>query len=280
VRAGSRAHRARSQASLAVSADGVSWFLLNVSPDVRAQIEATPELQPTTPRGSPIQGAVLTNGDLDALLGIFCVRESEPLMLHAASPVRQGIVEHNAIYRTLERFDGHTRWRDLRAGERQPLHDREGRPSRLWVEAVRVPGKVPLHLEGRVPEHPDQNIGVLVTDAEHERGLGFFPSVGAWSAELEQAIGRSAWCFFDGTFWRDDELRAQGLGERSARQMAHWPLSGADGSLAFLSRLSHCRRILIHINNTNPILDEGSPERRQLDAAGVEVAYDGMEFSS
>ncbi|HEY6556124.1 MAG TPA: MBL fold metallo-hydrolase [Polyangiaceae bacterium] len=254
--------------------------MLNVSPDVRAQIEGTPELQPRTPRGSPIQGAVLTNGDLDALLGLFCVRESEPLTLHATSPVREGIVEHNAIYRTLERFDGHTRWRDLVVGERQPLHDREGRPSRLWVEAVRVPGKVPLHLEGRAPEHPDQNVGVLITEWEHEWGLGFFPSVGAWSSELEHAIGRSACCFFDGTFWRDDELRAQGLGERSARQMAHWPLSGADGSLAFLSRLSHCRRVLIHINNTNPILDEGSPERRQVDAAGVEVAYDGMEFSS
>ena len=279
VRSGSALHRARSQASLAVSADGRSWFLLNVSPDIRAQIEATPLLHPAPPRGSPIQGAVLTNGDLDAYLGLFCLREAEPLTIYASAPVRQGVIEHNAMVRTLERFEGHTRWTTLHRQERQMLLLRDGAPSGLSVEAVPVPGKVPLHLEGRVPEHPEQNVGVLVFDQNAERALGFFPGVAGPSVELEAALARCFCCFFDGTFYRNDELTAEGLAKRSAREMAHWPLAGSDGSLTWLSRAEHCRTFLIHINNTNPILDEASPERQQVTAAGVEVSHDGMEFS-
>jgi pyrroloquinoline quinone biosynthesis protein B len=275
VRAGHPALQARTQASAAVSADGRQWFLLNVSPDVRAQIDAFPALHPRRLRDTPIGGVVLSNGDVDACLGLFILREDQPLAIYASETVERGLREHNALTRTLERRPGQLVWHRLRAGEVVPLLGTAG-PSGLTIEAVPVPGTVPLHLKGVAPPSPDDNLAVVLRDA---RGgcVVYAPTVAAYSALLDERARAADALVFDGTFFRDDELTSLGLTTRSARDMAHWPLGGPEGSLRWLAQLPCRRKILTHINNTNPILRADAPERAELAAAGVEPAYDGLE---
>ena len=157
LRAGHAALDARTQASAAVSGDGQQWFLLNVSPDVRAQIESFPALHPRRLRDTPIGGIVLSNGDIDACLGLFILREDQPLVLYASEAVERGLREHNALTRTLERRPGQLVWNRLRAGEVVPLIGAAG-PSGLTIEAIAVPGTVPLHLKGLAAPSPDDNL--------------------------------------------------------------------------------------------------------------------------
>jgi pyrroloquinoline quinone biosynthesis protein B len=263
----------RMQESVAVSADGESWFLLNVSPEIRAQIESFPGLWPRAPRHSPIAGLLLTNGDLDHCLGLLSLRESHPLVVHATESVRAGFVTGNVLYRTLERFAGQVTWRTLAAGTEQPLGD-----TPLTVTAIPAPGNLPLHLKGLRAASAGDNVGLVVRDTRSGRRLAYFSGVAGPSPELVHAVSEADLVFFDGTFWSSDELIVAGLGTRRAEEMAHWPVGGPDGSLPFLSRLSG-RRVLIHINNTNPILREGSAQRRAVEAAGVQVGFDGLELS-
>lgn len=282
ARRGDPALRARTQESVAVSADGDSWFLLNCSPEVRAQIEAFPALWPQRPRHSPIAGIVLTNGDLDHCLGLLSLRESHPLVVYATAAVRAGFTEDNVLYRTLERFPGQITWRPLELGREQPLGDGgDGRGAPLRVTAVPAPGKRPLHLEATRPASPEDNVGLVIGDQTSGARLAYFSGVAGPAPEIERAAadqGAGA-LFFDGTFWSSDELIAAGLGTRRAEEMAHWPIGGPEGSLSFLARAGARRRILIHVNNTNPILRENGAERRALVAAGVEVAEDGLELT-
>jgi pyrroloquinoline quinone biosynthesis protein B len=266
-RPGGRA-KPRTQESVAVSADGASWYLLNASPEIRAQIEACPELWPRAERHSPIAGILLTNGDLDHCLGLLSLRESHPLTLHTTDAVRAGFTENNVLYKTLERFPDQVTWRRLELGREQPLGDG------LRVTAVAAPGKLPLHLERLRAPSPEDNVGFLIRGPSGT-ALAYFSGVAGPSPEVERALGQASIAFFDGTFWSSDELIAAGLGTRRAEEMAHWPIGGLEGSLRFLSRAD--RGIYIHINNTNPILLEDSPERRAVQGAGIEIAYDGLE---
>ena len=275
VRAGDASLHARTQASAAVSADRRQWFLLNVSPDVRAQIESFPALHPRRLRDTPIGGAVLTNGDVDACLGLFILREDQPLALYASETVERGLREHNALTRTLERRPGQLTWNRLRAGDVVPLVGTAG-PSGLTLEAVPVPGTVPLHLKGVAPPSPEDNLAIMLRD-DRGRTLMYAPTTAARTQLLDERARAADVLVFDGTFFRDDELTSLGLTTRSARDMAHWPLGGPDGSLRWLAELPCRRKILTHINNTNPILRNGAAERDELVAAGVEVAYDGLE---
>jgi len=263
----------RTQESVAVSADGTAWFLLNVSPEVRAQIESFPSLWPRDRRHSPLAGLLLTNGDLDHCLGLLSLRESYPLAVYATESVRSGFTSENVLYRTLDRFAGQVTWRTLALGQEQQLGD-----SPLTVTAIATPGKLPLHLEGRRAPGPDDNVGLVIRDNRNGKSLAYFSGVAGPSPALVQAVSAADLVFFDGTFWSSDELIAAGLGTRRAEEMAHWPVGGADGSLPFLSRLRG-RRVLIHVNNTNPILRAGSAERRAVEAAGVEIAADGLELT-
>lgn len=263
----------RTQESVAVSADGTSWFLLNVSPEVRAQLESFAPLWPRDRRHSPVSGLVLTNGDLDHCLGLLSLRESHPLVAYAAESVRDGFTGGNVLYRTLQRFAGQVTWRTLAVGREQQLGD-----SPLTVTAVSTPGKLPLHLEGLRAPAADDNIGLVIRDTRTGKRLAYFSGVAGPSPEVVRAVSEADLTFFDGTFWSSDELIAAGLGTRRAEEMAHWPVGGPDGSLPFLSRLRG-RRVLIHVNNTNPILRAGSPEQRAVEAAGVEIAADGLEIT-
>jgi pyrroloquinoline quinone biosynthesis protein B len=262
---------ARTQESIAISGDGESWLLVNASPEIRAQIEAAPMLWPRRERHSPIAGILLTNGDLDHCLGLLSLRESHPLVVHATAAVRDGFRMGNVLYRTLERFPEQVTWTPLELGREQPL------PSGLAVTAVPAPGKLPLHLEGLRPPSPEDNVGLVVRDPRTGGRLAYFSGIAGPSPEVERAVVDAGVVMFDGTFWTSDELIAAGLATRRAEDMAHWPLDGERGSLAFLRGLRG-RKILIHVNNTNPALMETGDERRTLAAAGVEVATDGMEL--
>jgi pyrroloquinoline quinone biosynthesis protein B len=265
--------RPRTQESVAVSADGEHWYLVTASPEIRQQIESFPPLHPRGPRHSPIEAILLTNGDLDHCLGLLSLRESHPLVVYATERVRRGFAEGNVLYRTLERFPEQVTWRPLKLGREEDLG-----PA-LRVEAVPVPGKPPLHLEGVAPPDAEDNVGFRIREVTTGRVLTYLSGVGGLTPAVYQALEDADTVFFDGTFWSSDELPALGLGTKRAEQMAHMPVGGSGGSLAALGSLRASRRIFIHLNNTNPLLDESSPERATVTATGWEIAEDGMELT-
>ena len=233
-RSGGRA-RPRTQESVAISADGESWFLINASPEIRAQIEACPELWPRAERHSPIAGILLTNGDLDHCLGLLSLRESHPLTLYATDAVRAGFTEGNVLYRTLERFPEQVTWRRLAAraaaAARGLGSDLRGHGDPRAGKAAAAPrgaGPAPAVARGQRRLRHSRAVG-------HAR-LAYFSGIAGPSPEVEQALADADVVFFDGTFWSSDELVAAGLGTRTAEEMAHWPIGGPGGSLRFLSR--------------------------------------------
>jgi pyrroloquinoline quinone biosynthesis protein B len=278
VRSGTIKAAARTQTSVAVRGPDGSWFLIHASPDIRAQLAAFPALHPRAPRDSPVAGILFTNADLDQALGLFSLREGQPLHLYATDAVRRALTGSNVFYRAFERMPGHVTWHELKLDAAHPLLGSDGRLS-LWVTALAVPGKVPLYLESTAAPQPDMNIALLIRDDEQGRTLGYAPCVGGHSAAVARLLEEADCLFFDGTFWSDDELPSQRLGQKTARDMAHWPVGGPHGSLAVLARSRASRKILIHINNSNPLLREDAAQRREADAHGVEVAYDGMEVA-
>jgi pyrroloquinoline quinone biosynthesis protein B len=278
VRGGELKARARTQESIAISADGDNWFLLNASPEIRAQIESFPRLHPRGPRDSPIAGILITNGDMDHCLGLLSLRESHPLQIYATQQVRRGFTQGNSLYATLERFAGQTTWRTLTLGEEQELKFLDGRSSGLDVQALAVPGQPPLHLRGQFAPGAEDNVGFRIRDRANGRSMIYLSGVAAVTPAVLAGIAGTQCLFFDGTFWAADELIALGLGDKRAEDMAHLPIGGAAGSLARLASLDVPRRYYIHINNTNPILREDSAEHAAVEAAGWRVAYDGLEF--
>jgi pyrroloquinoline quinone biosynthesis protein B len=276
ARAGSGRVIPRTQDALALEAAPGVWFLINASPDVHRQIQANPELAPRDGRATPIHGVVLTNGDLDHTLGLFSLRENTPLSLYATESVRRGLVEGNTIFRTLERFPGQSAWKTLALDAPIELVG-PGGPTGVTVTAVPLPGKVPKHLEGLAPPSPGDNVGLWIRDTRTGTLLVLATAAGAAGDYVARMDGADA-CFFDGTFWTSDELPRLGLGTARAEDMAHLPISGERGSLALLAGVRAVRKVFTHINNTNPMLVEGSPERRAVEAAGWEVAADGLEI--
>jgi pyrroloquinoline quinone biosynthesis protein B len=275
VRQGRPGYSARTQDSLALtsSVDPLSgrFVLVNASPDVLAQIRATRPLWPREPRHSPIGAIVLTNGDLDHVLGLFSLRESYPLALYTTASVRRGL-EASAFIRTLRRFEGQLVMRDIVLGSAIELRDAAGNSLGLTMTASPMAGKLPVHFEGRADATPEDNIALSLR-GDHG-GTLMYAAAGA-SADVDLA-GHDV-VLFDGTFFYEDELVKLGLSKAYARDMAHVPMGGPSGSLARLSKL-RARKIYTHINNTNPILAPDSAERRWVEAAGWEIAFDGMEI--
>jgi pyrroloquinoline quinone biosynthesis protein B len=268
--AGDTRVKPRTQASLAVSVDGERWFLLNASPDLRAQIQATPALQPHAgARASPIAAVVLTGAEVDQVAGLLALRERQSFTVLATSETLSAL-DANPIFRVLAA--------DLVTRRAVALNQSFALPGGLGVELFSVPGKVPLYLEDDDPAFAAEtgaNVGVELT-SEASRLL-YVPGAAAVNTDLRQRLARADVVLFDATLFVDDEMIATGTGDKTGRRMGHMPLDGADGTLAALGGL-HGRRILTHINNTNPILIEDSPERRKVEAAGFEVAEDGMEI--
>ena len=269
--AGDRRVAPRTQSSLAVSADGERWLLLNASPDLRQQILATPDLQPRKAgRHSPIAAVILSNGDVDHIAGLLTLREGQPFSIYATEAVLKGH-EENPIFRVLDPALVPRTPSALDA----PIQTSLG----LEVTAFAVPGKVPLYQEDakvRVGDETDTTVGLRIAGA----GAHFFyiPGCASVTPALLARLDGAPLLFFDGTTYTDDEMMRLGLSQKTARRMGHVAMSGSDGSLGAFEGAKIGRKIYVHINNTNPVLVEGSAERRAVEAAGWEVAFDGMEI--
>ena len=262
--------RPRSQASLAVSADGDDWVLINASPDLPAQLRNSKPLHPRTgTRGSPIRAVVLTGGEIDQVTGLLSLREREAFSIFATEATLAALAD-NPMFGALTP-ELVTR-RTVAPGEPLAL------PGGLAAELFTVPGKVPLYLEGENPDTASEtasNVGVEISAGGAR--IAYIPGAAAVTAAMRERIARADAVFFDGTLYRDDEMIASGTGGKTGRRMGHMPIDGADGSLAALGTLAG-RRIYVHINNTNPILVAGSPERTAVERKGWEIAEDGMEI--
>jgi pyrroloquinoline quinone biosynthesis protein B len=267
--------RHRSQSSAAVSADGRRWFLLNASPDVHAQLARLPLGEPAGMRQMPVEGVVLTDAELDHTLGVPLLREGRYLQIYATQAVRN-IVEHDSRIIPVTRAFAEVRLENLPADGSTPLSYRDGCPSGLTVSSFPVPAGPPRFAGG---DHPGHTVGLLIRDEASGGACAFVPGCGGLDETLLGELGRADLVLFDGTFWKDDELIALGIGERTARQMDHLPVSGADGSLERLASLGSAHRVYTHINNTNPMLIEDSPERLLVERRGLAVGADGMRFT-
>ena len=278
-RSGTIRATARTQSSIALSADGNRWYLLNASPDIRQQINASPCLAPRTePRDTPIQAILLTNGEIDHIAGLLSVRESQPLCLYSTAQVQQWVLETNSVFRGLFRAPTQSLWKIVSTTERQEIIGIDGKSSGLLYEAFIVPGKPPAYLTGLVTESNEATIGYKIIDAASERSLVYLPAIKHIDSAVMTMLENCDCFFFDGTCWSDDELVRVGLSQKTSLSMGHVPISGPNGSLVQLASLQHARKIYTHMNNTNPLLIEDSPEQQIVAAAGWEVAFDGMEF--
>lgn len=280
ARAGNGAAVMATQSSLAVTADGENWFLLNASPDLRQQINQTAALHPRRGRRhSPIAGAVLTNADVDHVAGLLNLRESQPLSLYGTDRVLS-VLSRNSIFDVLNPDFVSRKPLPLDAVTALTLPD--GAPSGLEVEAFAVPGKVALYLEdeGAGPDFgsvAEDTIGLRIAAPGEDKSFFYIPGCAACPPALKARIDGASLLFFDGTTWIDDEMRATGVGHKTGRRMGHTCMSGADGSIAALADVDIGRRIFIHINNTNPVWLADGPERAAAAQAGWEIAFDGME---
>ena len=275
ARAGDARIAARTQDSIAIGSKNERTMLVNASPDVLRHIERFDRLWPRAARQTPIAAIALTNGDLDHVVGLLSLRESQPLRILATARVRAGLVERNALLRTLARTPDQVTWTDLELGRELVLAD-----VGIAVTAVPVAGKLPIHLVGLVEPSPEDNVALRVRDLATGHMLVIATAVGAFDGIDALVAGADA-ILFDGTFWSDDELVALGLGRARASDMAHVPVGGPTGSLArfgsFASR-ANARHVYTHVNNTNPMLRADSPERAEVERAGWEIAFDGMEI--
>jgi pyrroloquinoline quinone biosynthesis protein B len=269
-------HRAhpRTQSSAAVSADGERWFLLNASPDVRQQLSCLPGPLRTGIRHAPVEGIALTDAELDHTLGIVLLREGRSLHLYATDAV-QGILEQDSRILPVTRAFAETRMISLPIGDRTPLRYPDDTSSGLSVEPFIVAADPPRFASGARLGH---TTGFLLRDDATGGSSAFVPGCGELTDPLLEQLNDVDLLLFDGTFWQDDELIDLGISNRSARAMDHLPVSGAEGSLKQLAKLTVPRKVYTHINNTNPMLLEDSPQRAAVEQAGVTVGSDGMSF--
>ncbi|HEY6701044.1 MAG TPA: pyrroloquinoline quinone biosynthesis protein PqqB [Pseudolabrys sp.] len=266
--AGDSRVRPRTQTGLAVSAGDGHWTLINASPDLPSQIRATPALHPRGAlRGSPIDAVVLTGAEIDQISGLLSLRESSPFTLYA-TPASHAAVAANAMYGAM----GMMARRAVNPGERFMLTG--GIEATLFI----VPGKLPLYLEGEAPELGTESAASVGVELQREGAcMVFVPGTAAVTPAMHERFARADVVLFDGTLFTDDEMIRTQTGQKTGRRMGHMQIDGDSGSLQALAGLS-ARRIFVHINNTNPVLIDGSAERRKVENAGWQLAEDGMEI--
>jgi pyrroloquinoline quinone biosynthesis protein B len=279
VRQGTVRAAPRTQSSIVVSgSDPAAWVLVNASPDILAQLRANPVLQPArAPRDTAIAGIVLVDAQIDHTTGLLMLREAtRPLAVWCTDSAYADLTRGNPLFAVLAHYCGVERRRLDIAGEEFRVAGVAG----IEWRALAVPSKPAPYSPNRGSPLPGDNVALLMRDAASGRSALYAPGLGAIEEPLWAAMQAAACVLVDGTFWSDDEMIALGLSRRRARDLGHLPQSGAGGMLEWLARLpATTRRILIHVNNTNPILDEGSGERAELGRRGIEVAFDGMEIA-
>lgn len=269
------------QASIAISADGDHWFLINASPDLRQQLIATPQLHPNAGklRHSPIAGVILTNGEIDAVAGLLSMREGSPFTVYAHARVL-AILKANSIFNVLSEKNV----RRVPIEVDQPFEPAlpDGSPSGIEILPFTVPGKGAWYLEGKA--HPAGNdgagdtLGLRIGDKATSKYFYFLAACAEVTGDLKSRLAGAPLIFFDGTVWRDDELIAAGLGTKTGQGMGHIAMSGDHGAIEALSGLEIGRKIFLHINNSNPALLRDSAERAITERAGWQIPADGTEI--
>jgi pyrroloquinoline quinone biosynthesis protein B len=264
----------RTQSSIAFSADGVRWFLGNASPDVREQLSRLPRVDVQGMRHVPVEGIVLTDAELDHTLGVTLLREGRLLQLIATPAVLRTIAEDSRVLPVTQAFAA-VQIVEVALGEPVSLDYRDGTPSGLTVEMKAVRGDAPRFAR---QEEIGHTVAAFIRDAASGKECAFVPGCGGLGPKFLSRLDEVDLLLFDGTFWTEDELIRLGISDRPASSMGHVPISGPEGSLAMLRRLACRQKVYTHINNTNPMLIEASPERAVVDAAGMIVGMDGMHF--
>lgn len=265
----------RSQSSAALSADGKRWFLLNASPDVRDQLGRLNGTAPSGVRHVPVEGVIATDAELDHTMGVALLREARQLQLYLTGAVRAVLEEDSRLLPVTQAF-ATVQVTELPLEAPIPLRYRDGSDSGLEVTAFPVAGDPPRFARREIPGH---TVGLLLRDGRSGGTAAFIPGCGELDDPLLARLGGVDLVLLDGTFWRDDELISLGISDRHAREMGHVPVSGDSGSLKRLSTLKRPKRVYTHINNSNPMLVEASPERQAVEAAGIVVGDDGMRFT-
>jgi pyrroloquinoline quinone biosynthesis protein B len=276
VRKGAIHATARTQSSIAVTKDRINWVLFNASPDLLAQLKAFPALQPGRAiRDTAIRAIVLIDSQIDHTTGLLMLREGKPLEIYCTEMVREDLTTGNPLFNILNHYCG-VNWRPIPTARnsRFTIPGLEG----LTFTAVPLKSKAPPYSPHRNDPHEGDNIGMRVQDETTGKSLFYAPGLGEIEPHLRPYLETSDCLLVDGTCWSDDELIRLGVSKKRSRDMGHLPQSGEGGMIGVLQPLAKPRKILIHINNTNPILREDSAERAALDSAGIEVAYDGMEI--
>jgi pyrroloquinoline quinone biosynthesis protein B len=270
------------QASIAISADGDHWFLINASPDLRQQLIATPQLHPAPGklRHSPIAGVILTNGEIDAVAGLLSMREGWPFTIYAHRKVL-AILKSNSIFNVLS--EKSVRRRPIEVDEAFEPALPDGSPSGVEILPFAVAGKSAWYLEGKV--HPagedgaGDTLGLRIRDKATGKFFYFLAACAGVTDDLKSRLAGAPLVFFDGTVWRDDELILAGLGNKTGQGMGHIAMSGDTGAIAALSSLGIDRKIFLHINNSNPALLHDSAERKAAERAGWQIPKDGTEIA-
>lgn len=275
VRTGSLHAKTRTQSSIALSSNQSDWLLINASPDIRAQLEQFPPLLPRSgkKRGTGISAVLLVDSQIDHVAGLLSLREGGSLRIYCTSDVERDLSTHFNIFPALRNYCS-LDVRTIEPGKPFKAQGLEG----VLIHPVKVESKGPP-FSAKESKAPGTNLGILIEDEASRRTLFYAPGIGAVDRHTFQVMKQSDCLLVDGTFWLEDDMVRAGVGEKLAHEMGHLPLQGKGGMIEILRTIPSARKILIHINNTNPILDENSPEASALKNFGIEVAYDGMEIN-
>lgn len=275
LRAGTLRGQARTQSSIAISDNGVDWILCNASPDIRAQLEAFPALQPARkPRDTAIGAIILLDSQIDHTTGLLTLREGCPHEVWCTEMVHQDLTTGFPLFNMLEHWNGGLKWNPIALDGSFVI---PACPN-LVITPIPLRSSAPPYSPHRNDPHPGDNIGLFIEDRHTGGKLFYAPGLGQVSEALLGTMRGADCLLVDGTLWRDDEMRVREVGDKLGSEMGHLPQSGPGGMIEVLDGLSVSRKILIHINNTNPILDQDSPERAMLDEHAIEVAFDGMSI--
>lgn len=268
----------RTQSSIAVSSNGVDWVLFNASPDIRAQLMAFPVMQPARAlRDTAICAVVLMDSQIDHTTGLLMLREKgSPLDVYCTEMVQQDLTSGFPLFKVLEHYCT-VNWHPLSVDDDESfaIPSADG----LRFTAVPLKSEAPPYSPHRHNTQPGDNIGMGIEDTTTGKRLFYAPGLGAIEPHLKPWLENADCLLIDGTFWTEDEMSQRGVGTKPASRMGHLAQSGDSGMLSFLKPLKKPRKILIHINNTNPMLDENSSQRAELTQAGIEVAHDGLDIT-
>ena len=274
---------ARTQSSIIASTDKKQWVLFNASPDLRQQINSTPELFPDPNgllRSTPISAVVLTNADIDHIAGLLTMRERQPFVIYATERVIH-VLENNPVFNILD--PAIVKKIPLSVNKLTKICNVENEPIGIQIKAFPVPGKIALFLEDKKKKNfgseDEDTIGIRIFDKKNNRSVSYIPGCAKVTAFVKSQVENSDCLFFDGTLFCDDEMIKAGLGPKTGQRMGHMSISGEDGAIEAWRNTAIPEKIFIHINNSNPVLDDHSAERQKVEQSGWKVAFDGMELN-